>query len=176
MELTTSAQSHTLYSRQSIKQENVILSGIWQQCGCLIIIANATNSVCTLKSLILISKNLFSYSLCRCKRIFSQHSLSYRKFTLQRLTLSELNFSQTLYSLNFPHGVLSLNYKVGTWRKYFRPAETQSKVFNNIVQDWWLGYRNKDLCWNDSRLAGHVMKAGSCESNNCEYFLSGLCT
>ena len=55
-------------------------------------------SVCTLKSLILISKNLFSYSLCRCKRIFSQHSLSYRKYTLQRLYLSELNFSQTLYS------------------------------------------------------------------------------
>ena len=99
--------------------------------------------LCILKSLILISKNLFSkkknlfsYSLCRCKRFFSQHSLSYRKFTLQRLTLSELNFSQTLYSLSFPHGVLSLNYKVGTWRKYFRPAETQSKVFNNVVQDW----------------------------------------
>lgn len=93
-------------------------------------------SVCIFKNLILISKNLFSYSLCRCKRIFSQHSLSYRKFTLQSLTLSELSFSQIVYSLNFPHGVLSLNYKVGTWRKYFRPAETQSKVFNNVVQDW----------------------------------------
>ena len=174
MELTTSARRHILYSRQSVKQDNMLLSVIWQQCAYLIITANLTNSLYF--CLILIPNHLFSYSLWRCRRTFSQHSLSYRKFTLQSLTLSELSFSQIVYSLNFPHGVLSLNYKVGTWRKYFRPAETQSKVFNNVVQDWWLGYRNKDLCWNDSRLAGHVMKAGSCESNNCEYFLAGLCT
>ena len=155
------------------------LTAVWllnNYCQCYQLCLYFKKSNINLKKPLFQKKNLFSYSLCRCKRIFSQHSLSYRKFTLQRLTLSELNFSQTLYSLNFPHGVLSLNYKVGTWRKYFRPAETQSKVFNNVVQDWWLGYRNKDLCWNDSRLAGHVMKAGSCESNNCEYFLAGLCT
>lgn len=69
MELTTSARRHILYSRQSVKQDNMLLSVIWQQCAYLIITANLTNSLYF--CLILIPNHLFSYSLWRCRRTFS---------------------------------------------------------------------------------------------------------
>lgn len=140
---------------------------IWQQCAYLIITANLTNSLFILLSLILISNHLFSYSLRRyffniasfskgkqlLGSFLSKISQFLSSYGLKINCVRNPKFSQNLFK--FFHMVSSLNYKVGTLRKHFRPAETWQwnlqQRCTELVKLW--GWRNKNLHWNDSRLA-----------------------